>query len=383
MIRLCLTGETTLLKRHALLQQSLEKRGFDMLVLDLGEKPASSSARYAVIAARFALRATASAAVAGTRTNPQQIRAAFYRSPDAFASKSHEFETKIGAQRVVPAAVLHLFGFSAPFATRTDVPYAHYLDDTLALRRRDDPTVGGSLPPSDAERFLELERRAYTAASRLFVTNAFVRDSIVDDYGVAAEKIDVVGAGPTIVVADMPKLFGTKRILFNASDFERRGGDLVMSAFALVRREDASAVLVTIGDALPGAYAERDGVEDRGRVETDELRELYTTSDVLLAPAAHGPLPDVALEAMAHGTPPIVRDRDGLGDLVRADVEGLVISDADATPEALAARLRALLADQPRLRALSDGARSAVATRLNWDAVAEKMDPFLRRPARS
>ena len=141
-------------------------------------------------------------------------------------------------------------------------------------------------------------------------------------------RIHVVGTGPAIAIASaIPKLLGTRRLLFDASEFERCGGALVMDAFAIVHRSDPSITLVTVGAPLPSAYATGDGIEDRGRVSVDVLRELYTTCDLLLAPSISGPLPHVVLEAMAHGTPAIVSDRAGAAELIDDGRDGVVLSD--------------------------------------------------------
>jgi glycosyltransferase involved in cell wall biosynthesis len=57
-------------------------------------------------------------------------------------------------------------------------------------------------------------------------------------------------------------------------------------------------------------------------------------------------------------------------------VDSIVVSENDARPERFADIVRGVLDDSARLRALSDGARATVATRLNWGVVAQKMSTF-------
>ena len=382
MKRVCFSGETAFLQRHALLIEAVARRGFDVSTVDLGKRPANASLRYATTAARFAVRLATYATSANARKAARDVRAAFYRSPEAFVSKSREFESRIEALPAKPAVIVHLFAFSSPFAGPPAIPYVHYLDDTRALARRH-VAAGAALEadedPDDVERFMALERRSFERAARLFATSDFVRRSIERDYGIAAESVEVVGAAPTIAVADaIPKLFGTRRLLFDAGDFARRDGDLAVATFDVLRRADPTITLVTVGDALPAAYAGRDGIDEHGDVSPDVMRELYTTCDLVLAPAPGGPLSHVAVEAMAHGTPAVVRDRDGMTEIVTNGRDGIVIRDDDARPDRLAAIVRGLLADRTRRQTLSDGARSTVGSRLNVNTVAEKMEPFLR-----
>jgi glycogen(starch) synthase len=368
MIRLCITGESAYLRRYALLVRALGKLGYDVSIVD-DERTSPS--------AGFGIGAALAAWASRERVDREKIKSAFYRSADAFVAKSRGFAERIARESDQPDVVLHLFGFSSPFASPSPVPYAHYLDDTSALRARSQETQPKRVSPKEAERFATLERTSYERAARIFAASPFVAASLESDYGISGSKIDVVGTGPTIDIADgIPKLHGTRRLLFNASEFMRRGGELVMDAFAAVHRADPSIELVTVGAPLPGEYAGRAGVDDRGLVTTDVMRELYTTSALLLAPTLSGPLPHVAMEAMAHGLPALVRDRDGVGDLLTDGVDSIVVSENDARPERFADIVRGVLDDSARLRALSDGARATVATRLNWGVVAQKMSTF-------
>ena len=79
---------------------------------------------------------------------------------------------------------------------------------------------------------------------------------------------------------------------------------------------------------------------------------------------------------MAHGMPVLVRDRDGVGDLLSDGIDSIVVSENDARPDRVAELVRAILDDNARLQGLSDGARATVAARLNWGVVAEKMSSF-------
>ena len=275
-----------------------------------------------------------------------------------------------------------MFGLSSPSHARDDIPFAHYLDYTYALGLRGEATSRHRRSARESQRFLAVERRSYERASAIFAMSRVVRDSLVDDYGISPDKVIVAGAGSNIAVAtEIAKLHGSRRLLFNASDFTRKGGELVFETFRLLRASDPTIRLVTVGAPLPSGVAGRDGVDARGAVTPGEMRELYATTDLLLAPAVNDPFPGVPIEAMALGTPAVVRDRDGMPEIVTDGHDGVVIRDEEATPERLAAIVRALLDDEPRLLRLSDAARTTVAERLNWDVVAAKMEPFLAAAA--
>ncbi len=374
------TGEAQFLRRHERLFDAVAKLGFAIRPLDLRERDARARLRYAGTAGAYAARAALSPGPLTwrERMSPRDLKAAFDRSPQGFALKSREFAGALGRSVAPPQAIVHVFGLSSPQVAAGGIPFAHYLDYTyaLALRGRDLPVK----PRTDGERrrFLELERQSYERATALFAMSRLVRDSLVEDYGIAPHKIAVTGAGSNIAVdAAAPKRYGSRRLLFNASEFERKGGELVFAAFERLRASDPRVTLVTVGAPLPAAYAGRAGVEERGRVTLDQMRELYVTCDLVLAPSLRDPFPGVVIEAMSLGTPAIVRDRDGMPEIATDGIDGIVVRDSDATTERFASLVRELLDDDARLRRLSDGARATVAARLNWDAVAQHMLPFL------
>ncbi len=379
MIRVAFTGDAQFLRRHERLLDAVAKLGFDVRPVDVRERDAGALLRYGSAAGAYALRAAFSPGPMDRRerTSARELKAAFDRSPDAFALKSREFAEALGRSAVRPQAIVHVFGLSSPQPADGGIPFAHYLDYTYALALRGDMPVQ---PGSDGERrrFLALERQSYERATAIFTMSRLVRDSLVDDYGIPPEKIVVAGAGSNVAVApDARKTYGSRRILFNASEFARKGGNLVFAAFDRLHASDPSATLVTVGAPLPPAYVRRGGVEERGRVTLDEMRELYATSDLVLAPSLRDPFPGVVIEAMAHGTPAIVRDRDGMPEIVTDGIDGVVLRESDATAESVARLVRELLDDNARLQRLSEAARATVATRLNWESVAQHMLPFL------
>jgi glycogen(starch) synthase len=377
--QLLFTGDRLFLSRHRLLLDAIERRGYAVASLAQDERSIGARARYAVAAAAFAARAVAlpSPLSRAERTNLRALKVAFDRSPHAFARTSRDLATAIDRRADRPNGIVHVFGLSSPDENVRQIPYAHYLDYTYALASRAGILQG--VTAHDRERFMQRERRAYEGARRIFTMSRLVRESVVTDYGIPEERVDVVGAGPNLSLdTEIPKSFERRRLLFNASEFERKGGPLALAAFAIVRATDPRASLVVVGGIVPEAYARADGVEQYGRVSADRMRELYATSSVLLAPATNDPFPGAVIEAMAHGTPAIVRDRDGMPEIVRNDHDGIVLSDADARPDGLARTIVALFDDAARERRLSENARATIAERLNWNVVAEKMEPFFR-----
>lgn len=197
-----------------------------------------------------------------------------------------------------------------------------------------------------------------------------VKKSLIEDYGIPGEKITVVGAsGNYTEPYQGEKSFGTKQILFNGSDFERKGGDLLLAAFKQVKQAIPDAKLVIIGKNLS---TNQDGVENPGIIRSAEaMRELFLTSDLVVAPAYCDPFPVFLMEAMNYGVPCIVTDKDGMPEIVDNHVNGVVIHEP--TAEILAQRIITLLTNPALLNQMSGQARDKMKNKLNWDKIAAKI----------
>jgi hypothetical protein len=89
--------------------------------------------------------------------------------------------------------VQQLFSVSSP-AGATGVPYAHYIDMTMAMVKRAWPAWATFKSESEYEEWIELEGASYRGAERVFTFSEATRRSIIEDYGAAAERVVVVGA---------------------------------------------------------------------------------------------------------------------------------------------------------------------------------------------
>jgi len=166
-----------------------------------------------------------------------------------------------------------------------------------------------------------------------------------------------------------------KGLLFVGRFDTRKGGDVVVRAFAQLLAEQPSLKLVMVGpegtveqadgramrfaefrDAhLPGAA---DRIDYRGPLAPNEILPLRTGALVTMLASRWENQSYALLEAMLQGCPVVASDAGGQRESVRHGETGLLFPVGDAA--ALAAALRSLLHDPSRATALGANARRQV-----------------------
>jgi glycosyltransferase involved in cell wall biosynthesis len=109
----------------------------------------------------------------------------------------------------------------------------------------------------------------------------------------------------------------------------------------------------------------------------DDLAEVYRQLAVLLIPSRSEGLPNVALEAMAHGVPVVATSVGGLPEVVTDGENGFLAPPEDA--EALAQRILGILEDPPLRTRLGQRARQEMASRFSLEAKLRALDEICER----
>jgi phosphatidylinositol alpha-mannosyltransferase len=169
-----------------------------------------------------------------------------------------------------------------------------------------------------------------------------------------------------------------RRILFVGRLDRRKGFEVAMRAFARVCERFADVQLIVVGDgpcrgeveAAPPAV--RDRVVMLGEVGDRELPSLYAAADVFIAPAiGNESFGTVLLEAMAAGRPIVATSIEGYREVVRADIDALVVGPRDA--EALADGIGRILCEPALAARLALSARARV-QQFSWDVVTNAVE---------
>ncbi len=307
-------------------------------------------------------------------------KARFYQNVPAFRARSRRLSRWMAGLRPAPQALLQIgVLFDASWKGQR-VPGFIYTDYTAALSARRNVQTRSPLSPRHLRQWLALERRAYQRARHIFVRSALVRASLIDDYAIAPQKIVVVGGGVNLPA--LPPVSASSRpprtLLFIGKEFYRKGGDVLLMAFARLREQIPDARLLMMTNLPPEAESfPLEGVEILSPTwNRDVVIELYRRADVFVLPSRLETWGDVLLEAMAFGLPCVSVEGDAALEIILPDETGFVVPQT--RPGALAAALLRLCSDAALARRMGKAARQRVEEDFTWETVVSRLEPVLR-----
>ena len=179
-----------------------------------------------------------------------------------------------------------------------DIPTVVSMDATPSeLRQHRQPVRSQPSQFGPVESFKNaLNRRAFNQARRLITWHEWGKDSLVNEYGVDAEKVVVIPPGVDVDKWKSAREGDTGRpvrLLFVGGDFRRKGGDTLLAAYRTALMQDCELDIVT-----------RENVDTQGltgvRVHhglgpnSPELMALYARADLFTFPTLADTLPLVA-----------------------------------------------------------------------------------------
>ena len=254
-------------------------------------------------------------------------------------------------------------------------PYAICTDSTHALLTRHDPTAR-RVSHERAREWQQLEREVARGAGVVLTWSDFARRSFIEDYGCSPARVVTSGAGANLLLDEPPDRRGRRpTALFVGYEFERKGGRVLLDAWADVERRVPGAELVIAGPRTPvAAVAQR--VRWVGKADRARLVALYREGSLFVLPSLFEPFGLVLLEAMGNGLPCVASACCAIPELVQDGVNGMLAKPGDAG--ALAEALVSLLADTERAAAMGRAGHAAVMERHTWEHVGDRMRRALR-----
>ncbi|HTM94207.1 MAG TPA: glycosyltransferase [Croceibacterium sp.] len=248
-------------------------------------------------------------------------------------------------------ADIHYWG-AKPWARRAMLAAAREAKGLLAVSAAltDDMAMLGMERDKIAVHYTGLDRDLFRP-----LHNDGLRERVADEFGVA------LGGGP---------LFATIGALI-----PRKGQELTIRALAdlpggdllLVGKGPDKARLRELADSLDLANR----VHFLGPVDHRQLPAILSAADAMVLPSASEGLANAWVEALACGTPIVIADAGGAREVVTGPAAGRIVP---RDPAAIAAALRALLADPPPRKKVAE-----YAARFDWNANAATLASHYER----
>ncbi len=210
-----------------------------------------------------------------------------------------------------------------------------------------------------------LNRRTFNQARRLIIWNEWGKESLVKQYGVAADKVVVIPPGVDLDKWKSNRETGPQRpvrLLFVGGNFVRKGGDTLLQAFRGSLMGECELDIVT-----------RDSVDTQGLTgvrihhglgpNSPELMALYARADIFTFPTIADVLPLAIMEAMASSLPVITTAVGALREEIEDGVTGFLVPPGDVN--ALAQATLRLVRDPELRNTMGAAARHVAAQRFN------------------
>jgi len=205
----------------------------------------------------------------------------------------------------------------------------------------------------------------------------FIRSRLGDGIRIVPNGCDVELFGKDGTKA-APGLPAGRRMLWVGRLDAQKGFPMAVAAFRQIASEvpDLSFVVVGEGRDRSAVSSLRPDVRRRvvlvGSVAHQSLPAYYAGADVFVSPAVgQESFGLVLVEAMAAGVPVVASDIPGYREVVRANIDGLLVRPGDSG--ALAEAVRRVLSDPEFASRLSEAGR-ARADRYRWDVVAGEIE---------
>lgn len=237
---------------------------------------------------------------------------------------------------------------------------------------------------------------ACRSARRIFFNSEFSRRLLLRRLPEAASRSEAVGCGVRRDISWTSDRRGEARrdlgwdhgpvLLTIANLYLKKGIQTVLRALPEIRRHHPAVRYVVVGEGPDGpalrAVARAEDVSAcvvfRDRVDSETKEKLFAASDVYVMVSEPGEWGQeegfgiTFLEANWHGLPVVGSRCGGIPESVEDGVSGLLVEPG--SPDQVATAVRRLLDDPELRRDFARGGRRRITERLNWPAIARRVE---------
>jgi len=231
-----------------------------------------------------------------------------------------------------------------------------------------------------------MERAAHARAELILYSSRWAAGVAMDAYGVPEKKIRILGFGANVesgltekqnaIVAKEKATGHVCRLLWIGVEWERKGGAVAIEIAARLEDLGVPVELVIAGCLPPSGLSLPAFVRPVGFIPRAQLAEILIASHFVVIPSVADCSPIAFAEASAFGVPSLGTRVGGIAEVILDDRNGRVFG-CDDPPEAYAAYIAAVLAEDGRYESLARSTFDEFQTRLNWDTVLDTASGYL------
>ena len=236
-------------------------------------------------------------------------------------------------------------GFTPWIATCPERPYIAWSDCTFRdyidiFHRRE------LFQPEDLQRIQEAEAAWLRKASRVLFTSEWAARRAVRDYSLNTNLVRVVGIFGELEMPSCDAYSGANNFVFVSTNFEAKGGRIVLEAFREVKRRHPDALLTIVGDRPSHGFREA-GVTFTGFLhkeipgEYQRFQQILSRSRALVNASRSDVCPVLLVEAGYVGCPVISTRRFAIPEIIDDGRTGWLLDDP--SPSAMARAMNWML----------------------------------------
>lgn len=314
----------------------------------------------------------------------KQTAVEFLRSYARYFSKQLEKDLK-GR----PVDVLFVSASSQFIAyLETDIPII-YMTDATFQQLQGYYSYFSNLAAYNIRQGIELDKKAFQKSSHCMLASDWCKDSVVSDYGIDSEKISIIPCGANLdfipSAGDLNlRASGQCRLLFLGVEWDRKGGEIALETFRLLKQKGINPQLHIIGCVPPHDLSRETGITiipflDKNDPEQfQQLQKIFFQTDFLLLPTRAECAGVVFSESSAYGIPSITTNTGGVSSYVKDGINGYALS-FDKGAEAYAPKIEQLVSDEQAMQGLKLSSRKYYEEKLNWDLWGQQFQQIVER----
>jgi glycosyltransferase involved in cell wall biosynthesis len=262
---------------------------------------------------------------------------------------------------------------------KTDIPIVYMTDATFFQLQGYYPLFN-DIARYNINQGIALDKLVFEKSAHCMLASSWAKQSAIKDYNIPEDKITLAPFGANFDAT--PALTEVKKeknkvcqLLFLGVEWERKGGQIALETFNILKKSGMPVCLTIIGCTPPGYIEGKNNVSGikvipfinkQNKEEAAMLYNITRNSDFLLLPTRAECAGIVFCEASAFGVPSITTDTGGVSTYVEHGVNGFALPLA-ANADAYANVIQKLFYDDTAYWQMSKNCRKKFEEELNWN----------------